>query len=78
MLRSAKVEVFVGDITYLRLCAGGFCYLACLQDKFTRRIAGWKVSERMTAQLVIDVFRQARVKSLIGKNAIIHTDQGSR
>lgn len=71
-------EVFVGDITYLRLRSGGFCYLACLQDKFTRRIIGWKVSERMTAQLVIDVFLQARRRGLIGKNAIIHTDQGSQ
>ena len=71
-------EVFVGDITYIRLRDGGFCYLACLQDKFTRRIASWKVSERMTAQLVIDVFLQARRRGLIGKNAIIHTDQGSQ
>ena len=71
-------EVFVGDITYLRLRDGGFCYLACLQDKFTRRIVGWKVSERMTAQLVVDVFLQARRRSLIGKGAIIHTDQGSQ
>ena len=55
-----------------------FCYLACLQDKFTRRIVGWKVSKRMTAQLVIDVFLQARRRGLIGKNAIIHTDQGSQ
>lgn len=73
-----KGEVFVGDITYLRLRDGGFCYLACLQDKFTRRIVGWKISERMTAQLVIDVFLQARRRGLIGKNAIIHTDQGSQ
>lgn len=73
-----KGEVFVGDITYLRLRDGGFCYLACLQDKFTRRIVGWKVSERMTAQLVIDVFLQARRRGLIGKGAIIHTDQGSQ
>jgi len=71
-------EVFVGDITYLRLADGSFCYLACLQDKFTRRIVGWKVSERMTAQLVIDVFNQARQRGLIGKGAIIHTDQGSQ
>ena len=75
---ASKGEVFVGDITYLRLRDGGFCYLACLQDKFTRRIVGWKVSERMTAQLVIDVFLQARRRGLIGKNAIIHTDQGSQ
>jgi putative transposase len=32
----------------------------------------------MTAQLVIDVFLQARRRGLIGKGAIIHTDQGSR
>jgi transposase InsO family protein len=57
---------------------GSFCYLACLQDKYTRRIVGWKVSTRMTAQLVIDVFLQARSKGLIGKGAIIHTDQGSQ
>ncbi len=75
---TAKSEVFVGDITYLRLADGTFCYLACLQDKFTRRIVGWKVSERMTAQLVIDVFLQARRQGLIGKGAIIHTDQGSQ
>ena len=73
-----KGEVFVGDITYLRLRDGAFCYLACLQDKYTRRIVGWKVSERMTAQLVIGVFNQARRRGLIGRGAIIHTDQGSQ
>lgn len=71
-------EMFVGDITYLKLRSGGFCYLACLQDKFTRRIVGWKVAERMTAQLVIDVFLQARRGGLIGKGAIIHSDRGSQ
>ncbi len=74
---TGKGEVFVGDITYLPL-RGGFCYLACLQDKFTRRIVGWKVSERMTTQLVIDVFLSARRSGLIGKGAIIHSDQGSQ
>jgi putative transposase len=73
-----KGEVLVGDITYLRLRSGGFCYLACLQDKFTRRILGWKVSERMTAQLAIDVFLQARRRGFIDKGAIIHTDRGSQ
>ena len=70
--------MLVGNITYLPLPDGKFCYLACLQDKFTRRIVGWKVSERMTAQLVIDVFLSARRRGLIGKNAIIHSDQGSQ
>jgi len=41
---TGKGEVLVGDITYLRLRDAKFCYLACLQDKFTRRIVGWKES----------------------------------
>jgi hypothetical protein len=34
-----KGEIFVGDVTYLRLRNGGFCYLASLQDKYTRRLS---------------------------------------
>lgn len=75
---TAKGQVLVGDITYLPMQDGTFCYLAVLQDKFTRRIVGWKVSERMTAQLVIDVFNRGRTGGNIGRNAIIHTDQGSQ
>jgi transposase InsO family protein len=68
----------VGDITYLPLQNGRFCYLATFQDKFTRRIVGWQVSERMTAQLVIDAFNRARRRGLIKRAAIIHTDRGSQ
>jgi transposase InsO family protein len=73
-----KGEVIVGDITYLPLRGGGFCYLACFQDKFTRRIVGWSVSSRMTTQFVIDAFSSARRCGLIKRGAIIHTDRGSQ
>ncbi|MEJ7863402.1 MAG: DDE-type integrase/transposase/recombinase, partial [Pyrinomonadaceae bacterium] len=43
-----------------------------------RRIVGWQVSERMTAQLVIDAFNRARRRGLIKRGAIIHTDRGSQ
>ena len=33
-------EIIVGDITYLRLRDGKFCYLAVWQDRLTRRIVG--------------------------------------
>lgn len=68
----------VGDITYLPIRGGKFCYLATFQDKFTRRIVGWAVSQTMTAQLVIDAFNRARRRGLIGCSAIIHTDRGSQ
>ncbi len=75
---TAKGEVIIGDITYLPLLGGGFCYLACFQDKFTRRIVGWQVSSRMTVQLVMDAFSSARRRGLIKRGAIVHTDQGSQ
>jgi transposase InsO family protein len=75
---SNKGEVIVGDITYLPLKGGRFCYLACFQDKFTRRIVGWQVSERMTTQLVIDALGSSLKRKLIKRNAIIHTDRGSQ
>ena len=75
---TGRGEVLVGDITYLPLQNGKFCYLATFQDKFTRRIVGWQVSSNMTAQLVIDAFAQARRRGLIGRGAIIHTDRGSQ
>lgn len=71
-------EGIVGDITYLPLPQGKFCYLATFQDKFTRRIVGWQVSERMTAQFVLDALNRARSRGLIGRGAIIHTDRGSQ
>jgi transposase InsO family protein len=74
----SKGQVMVGDITYLPLQSGRFCYLATFQDKFTRRVLGWQVSERMTAQLVLDALNRARSRRLIGRGAIIHTDRGSQ
>ncbi len=40
---SGRGQVLVGDITYLPLQNGKWCYLATFQDKFTRRIVGWSV-----------------------------------
>lgn len=71
-------QVMVGDITYIRLADGSFCYLAVFQDKFTRRIVGWALSKRMTVQLVIDAFQMARRRASFNRGAIIHTDRGSQ
>jgi transposase InsO family protein len=73
-----KGEVIIGDITYLPLKGGKFCYLACFQDKFTRRIVGWQVSNRMTTQLVMDALGKALKRRWVKRNAIIHTDRGSQ
>ena len=71
-------SVIIGDITYLPLSNGKFAYLSSFQDKFTRRVVGWKVSERMTEDIVIESLQQGIERGFINKEAIIHTDRGSQ
>ena len=74
----AAGKVIVGDITYLPLRNGKFCYLAIWQDKVTRRIIGWSVAETMTAELVISALEKALKQGLVKAGAIIHSDRGSQ
>lgn len=70
--------VIIGDITYLPLCSGRWSYLATFQDKYTRRIVGWSVSNTMSEELVISALRKALETGRINRDAIIHTDRGSQ
>jgi transposase InsO family protein len=74
----ARAKIIVGDITYLPLRNGKFCYLAVWQDKVTRRIIGWSLSDSMTAELVISALQKAIRRRLIEAGAIIHSDRGSQ
>lgn len=74
----AAGEIIIGDITYLRLRNGKFCYLAVWQDKVTRRIIGWSLSPEITAEIVISALKKALRKGLIQPGALIHSDQGSQ
>ena len=70
--------MLVGDITYLPVRGGRFCYLATFQDKVTRRIIGWEVAAQMTRELVVRALQMALRRGLVGAGAIVHTDRGSQ
>ena len=74
----AAGKIVIGDITYIRLRGGKFCYLAVWQDKVTRRITGWSLGEEMTAALVISALEKAIGKGKVQAGAIIHSDRGSQ
>lgn len=74
----AAGKIVIGDITYIRLKGGKFCYLAVWQDKVTRRLTGWSLSAEMTSELVISALQKAIQKGLVKAGAIIHSDRGSQ
>lgn len=74
----APAKIIVGDITYLPLKNGRWCYLAVWQDKVTRRIISWSLAETLEAQIVISSLKKAILKGKVQARAIIHTDRGSQ
>jgi transposase InsO family protein len=74
----APTKIIIGDITYIPLQDGTWCYLAMWQDKVTRRIIGWSLAAAMTAELVISALQKAIGKGLVLAGAIIHSDRGSQ
>lgn len=70
-------ECVVGDITYVPT-RGGWAYLAMFQDRLTKRLVGWAISDSMTADLVVRALQMALRRGLIRRGCIIHTDRGSQ
>ncbi len=71
-------EVLVGDITYVPLHGGGFCYLATWTDLFSRLVVGWEVHETMTEELIITAFEQALRRRTRMAGAMVHSDRGGQ
>jgi putative transposase len=55
----APNRLWVADITYVPITAGGFAYTAFVIDAFSRMITGWKVAGHMRASLALDALEMA-------------------
>ena len=71
-------RVWVGDITYIPIQGGTFCYLASLMDLFSRRIVGWHLKDDMTESLVLAALRSAIKERQPLQGLIHHTDRGGQ
>jgi putative transposase len=74
---SAPNRRWVADITYVSTTAG-FVYTAFVTDLFSRKIAGWQVSDSLRADLALDALEMAIWSGggRIGENLIHHSDRG--
>ena len=53
-------------------------YLAVFIDLFSRRVVGWTLGERLTAELVLRALKQAIMIRRPPPGLVIHTDRGSQ
>lgn len=70
-------QAWVADITYLRTL-DGFCYLALISDKYSRKILGWDVAESLELEGALRALRQALEEREPGTHPIHHSDRGSQ
>ena len=70
-------QAYVQDITYL-WTQEGWLYLATVIDLYSRRVVGWSMASRMTAQLVCDALKMAIWQRRPDAGLIVHSDRGSQ
>lgn len=70
-------RVWFADITYVRTHQG-WLYLAVVMDIWSRKIVGWSMSARMTAELADDALRMAVARRRPPEGCVHHSDHGSQ
>ena len=70
-------QIYASDITYI-WTQEGWLYLAVVIDLCSRKIVGWSMSSRMTAQLVCDALTMVIWQRRPTAGLIHHSDRGSQ
>ena len=68
-------QVYVSDITYIRILTG-FVFLAVILDVFSRRVIGWALSKRIDHSLTLEALKMAIEQRKPKPGVIHHSDRG--
>jgi transposase InsO family protein len=68
-------QIWVGDITYIQT-QEGWLYLAAILDRYSRKIVGWAMSERIDTALVLKALDMALLHRQPPVNLLLHSDRG--
>lgn len=74
----APNQLWVADLTYVRTWAG-FCYVAFLEDVFSRMIVGWSLATHLRASLATEALEMAVWRRGVSVEGLVHhSDAGSQ
>jgi putative transposase len=68
-------QLWVGDITYIRIAAG-FVYLAVILDAWSRRVIGYAIGRQIDTRLALAALRSAIEIRQPPRGCIHHSDRG--
>jgi len=68
-------QAWVADITYIRITKG-FVFLAAILDRYSRKVIGWAISQRIDAQLCVAALKIALEQRQPPPGCIHHSDRG--
>jgi transposase InsO family protein len=68
-------QAWVADISYIRIMAG-FVYLAAILDRYSRKVVGWAISQRIDSELCLAALRTALDQRRPPPGCIHHSDRG--
>jgi putative transposase len=71
-------QVWVGDITYIPMLEGKFCYLSVWMDLCSRKIVGWDLQDHMRESLVTTSLNKALRTRKTSSALMIHSDRGGQ
>jgi putative transposase len=74
---SGPSQLWVGDITYIRITAG-FVYLAVILDAWSRRVIGYALGRQIDTRLTLAALRAAIETRQPPRGCIHHSDRGAQ
>jgi len=75
MRLSGRNQLWIGDITYIRL-RREFVYLAVILDAFSRKVIGWSLGRTLQTKLPLRALEQAIASRQPPPGVVHHSDQG--
>ncbi len=69
-------QQWVADFTYIKTTVDGWCYLAIILDRHSRKVVGWSFSKERNSRFTKAALKMALRSRNPPKGLIFHTDRG--